>query len=322
VKADGAVIPVVDHGASAGGLPSELAHINAFDRSRYGGTWADGLADEVVTCLWGARRIRKVFLSYCRKDSAGVAEQLFGALARLGYEVFLDEASIGHGAAFEHELEWWLNDADCLVLLASPSVPASVYVQKEISFARQYGVGLLAVAWDPPPPIVKTLYADEVVQLQAPDFSGAAGPSLRLVAGALEKTIAMVQRRRAVSVWRRLCNVLPYADQMLRQRFKHTAIRDGARLGDLEGDAQAPGFGNIERHYIRTLPHRPTIDGLFAFGEQVTTWVNRGTLRAQPDRLMTMYAESAPNDRRAKALRAFVEHDTNTLRFNYTVDML
>src|SRR5262245_28421749 len=117
------VLPVVPDAPSAQYLPASLAHINAFVMGFFGEAWTECLADEVLSMAWLHRRTPKVFISYKRTDSAPIAGQLYDRFNHLGYETFLDEASVPRGTDFQRELKWWLNDADLLIVLASPRFP-------------------------------------------------------------------------------------------------------------------------------------------------------------------------------------------------------
>jgi hypothetical protein len=331
----GRVLPVIDVPAAATALPPELEHVNAFVQAPYGAAWEVALADELVALLWGARSIRKVFLSYCRADGALVAHQLLTALTERGYDTFLDEASLPHGIAFETELEWWLNDADCVVLIASPSMPKSRYVRQEIDFANQYGVGVLAVAWYPDPAnpdvsIVQTMFPHQVHVLAQGAQSDLTGPpgGEQLTDYALHDVVAFIERRRSHCVWRRLCNLVPDVETLLRRpnaRFPNASRpQDGLRLGDLRVESQGPGASKLQR-YVRTFPHRPNIDALFALGREVDEGMQGCALPGGDKALWTLqstYLESHAHDPRARALQAFVENDVATLVFRYEIGLL
>jgi len=101
----------------------------------------------VLEALGLQRAKRKVFISYARVDSSEIAWQLREAFTKNWYSVFLDTISIRPGAEFQNELLQELADSDVMVLLNSPSVAGRPYVQKEIAFADQAGVGGVQLTW-------------------------------------------------------------------------------------------------------------------------------------------------------------------------------
>jgi hypothetical protein len=105
------------------------------------------LAGLVLECLALQRGKRKIFISYAQRDASNVAQQLREAFTARWYSVFLDTVSIRPGAQFQEELLQELADSDVVVLLNSPSIKNRPYVQKEIAFADQAGVGGVQVTW-------------------------------------------------------------------------------------------------------------------------------------------------------------------------------
>jgi hypothetical protein len=99
------ILPVIEDGPAASFLPTGIGGINAFKMQDSGSAWVDSLVDETLSMVWLKRRTRKVFISDRRIDSAPTANQLFARFNELGYEVFLDDASIGRGLDFQQELK-------------------------------------------------------------------------------------------------------------------------------------------------------------------------------------------------------------------------
>jgi hypothetical protein len=275
VRKGAGVLPVIDDADAARYLPPVLRPINAFKKSDYGDGWAQGLADELLGIAWQRRRMRKVFISYRRVDSAPVANQLFDRFTGLGYETFLDDASIDRGVDFQRELKWWLNDADLLIVLFSPNFPRSKWCMEEIAFAQARGIGILAVEW-PKQPIGKRssvqssgvrgfselgvldgTTSDQRIQLASSDFSRAATTPGRdrsfdrreLTEAGRERIVAACTRQRTIAIRQRLDNLIPLAQELLPARGK---VRHGARLGDLKFTDHSG-----QRHFVRVLPFRP-----------------------------------------------------------------
>jgi hypothetical protein len=122
------------------------------------------LAGLVLEGLGLQRGRRKIFISYARMDSAAIAQQLREAFTRRWYTVFHDVVSIRPGRTFQEELLQELADADVMLLLNSPNVGMRPYVQKEITFASQAGLGIVQAVWPDVTPR-NDLFAPTIVRL-------------------------------------------------------------------------------------------------------------------------------------------------------------
>ncbi len=76
----------------------------------------------------------KVFLSHSSQDS-WVARQVARAIRECGCEVFLDEANVEIGGSFAEDIRSFLQEADELVLLATPAALTRPYVWIEVGAA-------------------------------------------------------------------------------------------------------------------------------------------------------------------------------------------
>jgi len=85
----------------------------------------------------------RLFISYVRKDTTPVADQLFEALTSEGFDVFLDRCSVPIGVPFQERLMQDLCDKAMVVLLNSAGVGQSVWVEEEIAIVKSYRLGLL-----------------------------------------------------------------------------------------------------------------------------------------------------------------------------------
>jgi hypothetical protein len=88
---------------------------------------------------------RKVFLSYFRTESAPMAEQLHSALAQAQFDVFLDRFSVPPGQDFQRRLDEELADKAFVVLLESPGLRTSHWVEHEVSYAQSHRIGILGI---------------------------------------------------------------------------------------------------------------------------------------------------------------------------------
>jgi hypothetical protein len=116
------------------------------------GRFYDGSkVDRYVNCALESLRLirnnRKLFVSYRRTDSVLVANQLFDALLRNNYEVFLDTYSIIPAVNFQDELAHRLTDCDVLIQLFSPHFKESEWCAKEIVLANQKQIGIVEIVW-------------------------------------------------------------------------------------------------------------------------------------------------------------------------------
>jgi len=253
-----------------------------------------------------------VFISYKRTDSGPIASQLFDRMNHLGYEVFLDEASVQRGADFQRELMWWLNDADLLIVLASPRFPKSQWCMEELAFCQQRYIGIAVVDWPRQiyegqlrfpdvdattrrPVIASAATADQMITLEAPDFDGDVPalpgpgdpklPERKLSNEALDRIIALCARQRTVGIRQRLDNLVPLAQRVLQGA---TAIPGAHFPGDL-AITSATGATS----FVRVMPFRPGPENI---QQACIDGVSHGISGC-------FYAENDPQDSRAEALR-------------------
>ena len=91
------------------------------------------------------RKMRKLFISYRRIDSAKIANQLFDVLNRRNYDTFLDDYSIAIAQDFQEELNHRLSDCDVLIQLYTENFSNSEWCREEINNANQKRIGVLAI---------------------------------------------------------------------------------------------------------------------------------------------------------------------------------
>jgi len=93
------------------------------------------------------RNSRKIFISYKRDESTSVAIQLYEALEKNNFDVFLDTHSIKQGEPFQEELWHRMTDCDVIVLLNTPNFLESEWCEKEIAEASVKQIGVLQLIW-------------------------------------------------------------------------------------------------------------------------------------------------------------------------------
>jgi TIR domain len=132
----------------------------------------------------------RLFISYVRRDTMAVADQLFHALTEEGFDVFLDRFSVPVGVQFQERLMQDISDKAMVVLLNSQHVAAgpdqSAWVEQEISKIKIYRLGLLELCF--PKGLKRTdLDPDYSSEVKAEDLEPA-GPDY--AAGSLKFTKA------------------------------------------------------------------------------------------------------------------------------------
>jgi TIR domain len=316
VGASALVLPIIETGPDAQYLPKAVGKINAFKKGDTGATaWADSLVDETLSMAWLRRRTRKVFISYRRIDSEPIANQIFTRFNKLGYEVFLDDATIKRGVDFQQELKWWLNDADLLLALCSPRLADSEWCKEELIFAQSHSIGIAALAWPPRvyeqsntiPFAGKTCWPkqvpleltmeDQQMTLGWNDFAGdpivpGTDPKLperELTPQALERLVDLCARNRTASIRARIDNLLPLAKETLK-------ARGASDIKQVFGDLTYKDADD-RQCFLRVLPFRPQPEHVFSA-------YNSG---GQAHLAACAYPECEPKDARAKALRWFAE---------------
>lgn len=137
------LVPLVDVGDTfVDVVPDALHPINALDTSSLTKVTA-----AVLRWLGLTEKHRRVFVSYRRSDSRIIGEQLWETLSKAGFDVFLDRFSIDPGVDFQERLTEALSDKAFLLLVESPDVKTSKWVEYEVEFARKTRMGILALTW-------------------------------------------------------------------------------------------------------------------------------------------------------------------------------
>jgi hypothetical protein len=90
---------------------------------------------------------RAAFISYCRAEARGVADQLYHALMERSFNVFLDTCSLRAGEPWRGAIWDHILGADVLVLLDTPGALDRPWVKGELTRAQMLGIGVLQVLW-------------------------------------------------------------------------------------------------------------------------------------------------------------------------------
>lgn len=93
------------------------------------------------------RQSRRLFISYRRIETQGIAIQLYELLDRHGFDVFLDSHCIRPGEPFQEVLWHRLADTDVIVLLDSPGFLGSRWTEAELAQANSTNIQILQLIW-------------------------------------------------------------------------------------------------------------------------------------------------------------------------------
>ena len=115
------------------------------------------------------RKRRRLFISYRRRESAAVAQQLYHALDERSFDVFLDTLSVRPADQFQEQLWHRMTDSDVVILLYTPAVLSSGWVEKEIERASGMKITVLQLIWPDVPRDPKTQLFEPLL-LKKEDF--------------------------------------------------------------------------------------------------------------------------------------------------------
>jgi TIR domain len=143
------------------------------------------------------RRSRRLFISYRRSETQGVAIQLYESLDHSGFDVFLDTVSIRPGEPFQDVLWHRLADTDVIVLLDSPGFLASRWTTAELSRANSTNIQVLQLVW-PDNKLEANAAFSRAIMLNSSDFekvmTGAEG---RLKEATVQQVVTEAESLRA-----------------------------------------------------------------------------------------------------------------------------
>ena len=140
------ILPIVsDLNDTAKLIPESLKKINAFELKD------DTKINSLVSCILEGfnllRESRRLFISYKRSESSTVAIQLYEALEKAGFDVFLDTHSIRPGEPFQEELWHRMTDSDVVILLNTPNFLGSQWTKEELAKASAMSLGVIQIIW-------------------------------------------------------------------------------------------------------------------------------------------------------------------------------
>ncbi len=107
----------------------------------------EAIVNSMLEGLSLLRVSRRLFISYRRNESSGVAIQLYERLEKSGFDVFLDTHSVRPGEVFQDELWHRLADTDVVVLLNTKGFLDSEWTQQELAKASAMSIGIIQLVW-------------------------------------------------------------------------------------------------------------------------------------------------------------------------------
>lgn len=93
------------------------------------------------------RKDRRLFISYRRTESTGVADQLSDSFTEKGFDCFLDTRSVRPSDNFQNELWHRMADSDVVILLDTPGFRTSEWTVAELTQANSTSVQILHLLW-------------------------------------------------------------------------------------------------------------------------------------------------------------------------------
>jgi hypothetical protein len=163
------VVPVVeDLGNFNDFVPDELRGINGM-QFRDDDPSMERVTAVLLEGLNLIRKSRRLFISYRRAETQGVAIQLYEALDGNGFDVFLDTLSIRPGEQFQEVLWHRLADTDVIVLLDSQGFLSSRWTTEELATANSTNIQILQLIW-PGNRLEATAAFSRAVSFQDSDF--------------------------------------------------------------------------------------------------------------------------------------------------------
>ena len=104
-----------------------------------------------------------------RSESTSVAIQLYEALERNNFDVFLDTHSIKQGELFQEELWHRMTDCDVIIMLNTPGFMTSHWCKEELAEASAKQIGIIQLVW-PNHSLESISHICEPIYLKEEDF--------------------------------------------------------------------------------------------------------------------------------------------------------
>lgn len=187
------ILPVVSDLTKFSSLiPDDLKNQNGFQLEN------ENDIPKLVSCILEGfnllRASRRVFISYKRSESSDIAIQLYEALEKSGFDVFLDTHSIRPGEPFQEELWHRMTDSDIIVLLNTKNFLGSHWTKQELAKASSLSIGVVQVIW-PDSNLMREAEICIPIQLENNDFIENTSP--KLIESVINNIISSTESLRA-----------------------------------------------------------------------------------------------------------------------------
>ena len=160
------IVPALDRFTEF--VPADLRPINGM-ALRPEDPGLERIASVLLEGLGLLRKSRRLFISYRRAETQGIAIQLYEQLDANGFDVFLDSHSIRPGEPFQEVLWHRLADTDVVVLLDSPGFLSSRWTEAELARANSTNLQILQLIW-PGSTLTSTAAFSKPFTLSGSDF--------------------------------------------------------------------------------------------------------------------------------------------------------
>jgi TIR domain len=245
------VVPLVEASAKFDEVVPDLLHpINALERSSL-----SKVSAAVLRWLGLTEKQRRVFVSYRRSDSLLIGEQLWETLSKAGFEVFLDRFSVDPGVDFQERLTEALSDKAFLLLVESPDVTTSKWVEYEVEYARKTRMGLIALTW-PGSAKMKNVFEKQRHHLVEPAELETTSAGRRLTIEFLKKLPDLVEQVHAQAMLARRRRMMGSIESELRRnKVGYKLLSDWTLL--------ATALAGDDAQLFSITPRPPEIPDLF-----------------------------------------------------------
>ncbi|MGA2285014.1 MAG: toll/interleukin-1 receptor domain-containing protein [Dehalococcoidia bacterium] len=289
VEAGLPTFPVIEEGDSVQQvLPSALHPFNAV-------IWRQpGAAEDVILHLLRSLGLtefqRRVFVSYRRSDSLIIADQLWATLSRRGFQVFLDRFSIDPGVKFQEKLFEALDEKSFVLLVESPEVGTSSWVEEEINYARKRNMGLLVLTWPQTVTSGTTLpgiYEKYRVHVPASAITVDSSGQGRFSPRFLARAVTVVEERHAAALLRRRREIMgSVQSELKRVGINYVGVADWSLV------AETKASGKTKRDCVISItPRAPDVPDLLMLD-------GHATRHNQSDGVLIHTLRSVPEERR------------------------
>ncbi len=233
-------------------IPIQLENYNG---QIYDATKDNKIINLALEAFGKLRHTRKVFVSYRRDESTSVAIQLYEALERNNFDVFLDTHSIKQGELFQEELWHRMTDCDVIIMLNTPGFMTRRWCKEELAEASAKQIGILQLVW-PDHELESISHICEPINLNVKDFKNEIYKSKdlsKLTDSTIDKIVSSTESLRARNLAARQDNLITEFTKTAKKHGKIINLQPERFLTEDRGD-------NKRRIFIPTVGIPQSID--------------------------------------------------------------